>query len=52
MIKLMVLISTLTVGFFYTKKELNAIVGILREKDYVSWYDLNKAVAKRENSLY
>jgi hypothetical protein len=52
MIKIMVLLSTLIVGFFYTRRELKALVDIVREKDYVSWYDLNKAVAKRETSLY
>jgi len=48
MIRIMVIMSTLLVGFFYTRRELKALVKIITEKDYVTWHELNKSVAKRE----
>ena len=48
MIRIMVIMSTLLVGFFYTRKEIKALVDCITEKDYVTWHELNKSVAKRE----
>ncbi len=48
MIKIMVVMSTFLVGFFYTRRELKALYKIITEKDYVSWHELNKSVAQRE----
>ena len=48
MIRIMVIMSTLLVGFFYTRKEIKALVQCITERDYVSWHELNKSVAKRE----
>jgi len=50
--KIMLILSTLLVGFFYTRKELQALVKCVSQKNYVEWYELNKAVAKREGNLY
>ncbi len=52
MIRIIALFSTLFVGFFYTRKELKALVSCITQKDYVNWVELNKAVAKRESGLY
>ncbi len=52
MIRFVALITTLLVGFFYTRNEVRALVKCVTEKDYVSWYELNKEVARREAGLY
>ena len=44
MIRFVALITTLLVGFFYTRNEVRALVKCVTEKDYVSWYELNKEV--------
>lgn len=51
MIKIMVVMSTFLVGLFYTRNELKALVSCITEKDYVTWRELNKSVAKRELTL-
>ncbi len=51
MIKIMVVMSTFLVGLFYTRKEIKALVNCITERDYVSWRELNKSVAKRELTL-
>lgn len=52
MIRIIALMTTLLVGFFYTRHEVKALVKCVTEKDYVSWYELNKEVARRESGLY
>ena len=52
MIKIMVVMSTFLVGLFYTRKELKALLNCITERDYVTWHNLNKTVAKRETGLY
>jgi hypothetical protein len=51
-IKILVALSTLLVGLFYTRNELKLLINHFRKKDFVSWYELNKIVANRESSLY
>ena len=48
MIKIMVVMSTFLVGLFYTRNELKALVDCITEKDYITWQELNKSVARRE----
>ena len=47
-VKILVAISTILVGIFYNKNELKALWSCMRERDYVNWYEMNQAVARRE----
>jgi hypothetical protein len=51
-LKILVAMSTILVGAFYNRNELQALVKCVTEKDYVTLYELNKTVAKREGGLY
>ena len=47
-IKIIVALSTILVGLFYTRKEIVAMIKCIREKDYFELYELNRRVATRE----
>jgi hypothetical protein len=51
-LKIMVGFSTILVGAFYTRHEIKALIECMHDGDYVSWFELNKAVARRESNLY
>ncbi|AJF61304.1 hypothetical protein QT06_C0001G0464 [archaeon GW2011_AR15] len=51
MIKIIVLLSTLLVGVFYTRREISALIRYVTEKDYAELYELNRAVARREFAI-
>ena len=51
MMKIVILLSSLMVGFFYTRRELGALVQCITEKDYIELYELNKEVARREFAI-
>ena len=51
-LKIMVGFSTILVGAFYTRHEIKDLIECMHDGDYVSWFELNKAVARRESNLY
>ena len=49
MIKFAVAILTIIIGTYITRHELKSMINILREKEYVSWYDLERKLEGNKN---